>query len=347
MKKNGLIAILLFSLLTVFGISCDGPAGLDGKDAEDFDHYPPQVSMSYPTPGQEVFEDTLTLVANATDDTEVERVIFSVSGKVTNGTDSAVVVDSPYVFLWNFVDAQNSFGVLDLVATAWDTAGNTSTSPMTLINRKLRSGLDTLSYCNTSGDSTFRYCIPDTTTIRIETEEDSVITFISDVTATKYTPGYRCFLRSIEVSRTFSKNELYNAEYDYWLILYEEDSDGKPGTPFDSVLVEYDPIYLNHWHSTDFSDFENFDAEMEFGPEFPIFVGLRANISLPNPIPFHGISVNSIVKSVDSDPSLKNVLFRHGKEQSDSTWTPLYSGVDKNSFIVPSIRVVVDYQGQN
>ncbi|MCY1081758.1 extracellular catalytic domain type 1 short-chain-length polyhydroxyalkanoate depolymerase [Archangium lansingense] len=89
--------------------------GLDNSDA-----VPPTVSLSAPANGA-TLSGTVLVTASATDNVGIAKVEFSIDNTLV-GTDTA----SPFEYSWNTAAATN--GAHTLVARAYDTAGNTSTS---------------------------------------------------------------------------------------------------------------------------------------------------------------------------------------------------------------------------
>lgn len=83
---------------------------------------PPAVNIISPTDGQTV-NGNVTIIADATDDSQVERVEFYIDGSAVD-----TVFSSPYDYLWK--TSSNDIGIHTIFARAYDLSSNTAISPV-------------------------------------------------------------------------------------------------------------------------------------------------------------------------------------------------------------------------
>jgi hypothetical protein len=129
------------SLATVFAIGLSGCGGGGGDGAStsnggsSADTTPPTVSISQPTAG--VVSGTVTISANAADNTGVVGVQFKLNGTNIAAEDTS----SPYSVQWDATTA--SAGTHGMTAVARDAAGNTTTSTIVNVTVQAASGGNT------------------------------------------------------------------------------------------------------------------------------------------------------------------------------------------------------------
>ncbi len=112
-------------------ISCEGPVGPAGKDAQGFDVVPPTVNITEPWPLSDVWDD-FDVSASAIDNVAIREVVFQIDGSPVIGGELLSVLEPPYSKTidhdaldpgWHYVNAR-----------AYDTAGNITTTPVIPIN---------------------------------------------------------------------------------------------------------------------------------------------------------------------------------------------------------------------
>ncbi len=119
-------------LLFVLVIALFLMIGCEDKSTES-DTTNPEVVITYPADGVSVAEgQIITIIAEATDNSNVEKVEFLINGQVEN-TDN----ESPYQYAW---DTSSKSGSNTILAKAYDTAGNTGLSEV--VNVIVISGSD-------------------------------------------------------------------------------------------------------------------------------------------------------------------------------------------------------------
>ncbi len=96
------------------------------------DSAPPVVNIIQPTAGTEVFEGSnIFIAATASDDLKVTRVDFAANGTVFR-SDTVASYNGNFFIPLDYTDATNAPTPLELIATAFDPAGNRTTATMTI-----------------------------------------------------------------------------------------------------------------------------------------------------------------------------------------------------------------------
>jgi len=116
-------------LTTIAVISCKGPAGISGDDAQLADSLPPVIEWITPDAGT-VVTSTVLLSAQARDDQQIYRVAFFVAGFEFAGTltDSAQGI---YDFNWDA--SRYPEGPYPLVAMVWDNSRQIGSTPQRIV----------------------------------------------------------------------------------------------------------------------------------------------------------------------------------------------------------------------
>jgi len=350
LKNKSSIYFLYFLLLTVsaafflINAGCDGLTGPDGIDAEDFDHYPPSSQLVSPLANEKIYEDTLRLLVDAEDfNGEIARVLFRVGGQHICGSDSAVALDSPYTYLWNFNDASTPYGIIDVLVTVWDTSGNHSSTPLVFINRKDLSEPDTLSYANTDG-STYHLRVPYDAS-RIEEEETDKTNYTVDKIAVKFSCEADCKLQSLSFQLSDTTATGFRTTGDFWVYILNSNDENMPGEIVDSALVGFDPLFIENWQTIPISMFNNIPDGLDLQKESSFFISIKANApaAVPLPATHSGIVLRSIVKSVNEEDLINSKVFIHEISDTEQNWYRLYDSLNKNKILIPYVRAIVEY----
>jgi len=107
--------LLLLLIIHVFIFS-----GCDDKSTTS-DNVAPEVVITSPVDGTEITAGQIvTIRAEASDNKEIEKVEFKINGEL-KGEDK----EEPYMYEWNTSEISKTY---NLIATAWDTSGNTRIS---------------------------------------------------------------------------------------------------------------------------------------------------------------------------------------------------------------------------
>lgn len=263
--------LILIATSLLFAVGCDGLQGPPGPDAEGYDHRPPEVTLLNPSASTELIGDTLTLFAEANDSLgEVAEVEFLVNGSSRNGSNSAVVTDAPYRFVWDFSADSAPYGLVSFQAIAWDTAGNRQATPLMVLNRLEYTGLDTVEYW-IPGSSESLWAIPAAHEVF---DEDG---FVTDTTymdrfGSRFTARGDGDLLSAGFFFEFSSD--YTTPSQLWVMVYRLDSQFQP-IPLDSILVPFGTEDLNDWWNVDLSDLNGGQPySFEAGESFLVAVRL-------------------------------------------------------------------------
>ncbi len=139
--------LLILAILVLSG--CEGDPGKDGVGVEFPDTAPPVISLLYPKPNTNIYDDSLLVVVDAYDeDGEVEYVEFYLnSNSHLTESDSAILFEAPYQFRWPLSLLRNH-GMFTVSALASDTVGNRNRTPELVLYYKEATGTDTLSNFN-------------------------------------------------------------------------------------------------------------------------------------------------------------------------------------------------------
>jgi len=113
--------ILLITLI----VSCEGPVGPPGRDAEGLDIVPPTVSLTEPAPFSTVW-DSFKVNVSTVDNVAIRQVYLYLDGSISNGNQVLVLDAPPYSFTLRNL----SRGFHFISARAIDVADNYSDSPI-------------------------------------------------------------------------------------------------------------------------------------------------------------------------------------------------------------------------
>ncbi len=327
----GLLFLTVCITSTQF-LGCTGEDGLNGFDAPDFDHVPPEVYITDPPPNQRVYLDTLRFVAEATDE---DGMIDSVKFHIGNfDPDLTTVTTPPYEYLMDMTQLDPFSGLLDVYATAYDTAGNFQNSPLFFIDYRKLIGRDTLSHLSMQGGLGTVRLPADTSRVL---EDETVQEFLVTQYSTRFKALADCDLIGVEyylVHRDVDPEITTYSEFKSYIM--GSNSSGEPGALIDSIIFTPDPFDLDRWLFLDYS--VNSTTSFTAGEEFHVGISTDAELTATNNDT--GIVIQSTYREFENlvPDSANSYWFA-----SDSGWRNI-TVADTSSFTTELwIRAIVDY----
>jgi Bacterial Ig domain len=331
-----MLALLLFS-------GCAGDDGINGSDAIDFDHVPPEVYITEPLPNQRVYLDTLTFKAEAFDE---DGMIDSVKFHIGNyDPDLTTVTTPPYIYYMEEMTLKlESFtGFLDVYATAYDTAGNFQNSPLFFIDFRKFIGRDTLTYLAIQGHPEPKR-IPGRFKRFTDIETDSIIN------VSKYSTRFKvyadCELVGAEYYLVHRSVDPEVVEYaSFKSILIDPTDLGNPGAIIDSISYQPNEFSFDRWTYFDYQ--ENGTTHMfNAGEEF--FLGIKTDLDMATADSTSGIILQSTLREyANLEPDSLTNSYSYESSNSDTGWVNLAvadAEADTLNFTTEFwIRAIVDY----
>ncbi len=146
MKKISALLSMVIGAGILVSSGCQGEDGENGKALEYIpDVSAPIVSITSPEPGHLFYFDTDTVKIEAYDiDGLIDYVTLFVNGNNLIDDEPIELRYPPYSHVIDFEEMGISDGLVTLSATAYDTAGNSSNTPLHLHRKRPLSGLDSL-----------------------------------------------------------------------------------------------------------------------------------------------------------------------------------------------------------